>query len=134
MNSTRGIHPIWNMPHSNMHDFQFISNSNVTDFEALFWPFLTFSPISTCIDIVHTGSFLEWCSKPETIPKEIVHPISNVLDTIMHMFEIHVSAFTHCFNDCFGHCLALFDPCLRHGDQINISMYQMPLFGGCRLR
>ena len=40
-------------------------------------------------------SFLEWCIKPKIIRTGIMHPISNVLDTIMHMVRIHMSAFTH---------------------------------------
>ena len=48
--------------------------------------------------------FLDWFIKPKAIRKGIMHPISNVLDTIAHMFLIHMSAMTHCFNDCFGHC------------------------------
>ena len=53
-------------------------------------------------------SFLEWCIKPKNIRKGIMNPISNVLDAIMHMVRIHMSALTHFFNDCFGHSLALF--------------------------
>ena len=78
--------------------------------------------------MLHPQSFLEWCIKLKIIQKGIMHPISNVLDTIMHMVRIHLSALTHFFNDCFGHFLALFDQYLGHSDQINISRYPLPLF------
>ena len=73
-------------------------------------------------------SFLEWCIKPKKFRKGIMPPISNVLDTIIHMVRIHMSALTHFFNDCFRHFLALFDQYFCHSDQIKISRYPFSLF------
>jgi hypothetical protein len=108
----------------------------------IFWSFVFrhfwhFWPISTCIDMPHPP-IVFWVvhqaqinSKRDHAP---MHPISNVLDTIMHMVRIHMSALTHFFDDRFGHVLALFDQYLGHSDQISISSYPLPLFWGCRSR
>ena len=101
---------------------------NCTYFEVLFWPFLTFlANINICIDMLHPQSFFEWCIKPKIIRKGIMHPILNVLVTIMHMVRTHRSALTDFVNDCFGHFLALFDQFLGQNDQINISRYLLTL-------
>ena len=50
-------------------------SDEAADAAALTYLLLTYTP----------QSFLEWCIKPKNIRKGIMHPISNVLDTIMHM-------------------------------------------------
>ena len=94
--------------------------------------FACFGPYQHVLICYIPQSFLEWCMKPKKIRKGFMHTISNVLDTIVHMVRIHMSALTRFFNDCFGHSLALFDQYLGHSAQINISRYPLPLTPGCR--
>ena len=59
----RGTNPISNMPHSNMHDFEFISNSMVHIFGICFGHFLTFLAIFSISSRV-TPPKLFWVGKP----------------------------------------------------------------------
>ena len=53
--------------------------------------------------MLHPPIYFGMVQQSQKIRKGIMHPISNVLDAIMHMVRIHMSALTHFFNDCFGH-------------------------------